>query len=125
MLIFAGDMSTSGVLVHVAGCSLKTFTISATVGLQGQVVRMPIRVEYAEDRKPAVVIQIQKRHKCARFSMDLFSDHEESIPPGVDMSPAKMSTLKLQRSFYSPKILNSISGFCVSCKSCDFWAKTQ
>ena len=80
MLIFAGDMSTSGVLVHVAGCSLKTFTISATVGLQGQVVRMPIRVEYAEDKKPAVVIEIQKRHKCARFSMDLFSDHEESIP---------------------------------------------
>jgi len=73
-------MSSSGVLVHVAGCALKTFTISATVGLQGQVVRMPIRVEYLEYKIPAVVIEIQKRHKCARFSMDLFSDHKESIP---------------------------------------------
>ena len=78
--ILAGEMSSSGVLVHVAGCDLKTFAISATVGLQGQVVRMPIRVEYPEYKKPAVVIAIQKRHKCARFSMDLFSDYEESIP---------------------------------------------
>jgi len=65
-----------GVIVH----ELKTFTISATVGLQGQVLRMPILVDYPEHKTPTVEIEIQKRHVHGRFSMELFSDSEESIP---------------------------------------------
>ena len=73
-------MSSVGVVVHEAGSALKTFRISATVGLQGQVLRMPILVDYPEYKPPVVEIEIQKRHNKARFSMELFSDNEEAIP---------------------------------------------
>ena len=73
-------MSSVGVVVHEAGSALQTFRISATVGLQGQVLRMPILVDYSEYKAQIVEIEIQKRHNNRRFSMELFSDNEESIP---------------------------------------------
>jgi len=72
-------MSSVTVLAE-EGRPLMTFLIGATVGCQGQLLKMPIQVHYP-DYKPAMVeIEIQKRHNKGRFNMQLFSDSECAIP---------------------------------------------
>jgi hypothetical protein len=71
---------SSVTVLHKVGLPLVTFLVGATVGLQGQVLKMQIEINYPEKTPPIVEIEIQKRHNKARFNMDLFSDNECAIP---------------------------------------------